>query len=111
MLRICTLRSYLQTYLKLITMTLQEMNPAGWIIDLRGNSGGNMYPMLAGLSSLLGEGVLGYDVYPDGRSMLLTDSILRLRYRNGFLTPELMIPGTIYELTISLSSTLFNLFS
>jgi putative CocE/NonD family hydrolase len=47
------------------------------------------------------------DVYPDGRSMLLTDSILRLRYRNGFLTPELMIPGTIYELTISLSSTAY----
>lgn len=28
----------------------------GWIIDLRGNTGGNMYPMLSGLSPLLPDG-------------------------------------------------------
>lgn len=28
----------------------------GWIIDLRGNSGGNMYPMLSGLTALLPNG-------------------------------------------------------
>ena len=32
----------------------------GWIVDLRGNSGGNMYPMLAGIGPILGEGVAGY---------------------------------------------------
>lgn len=31
----------------------------GWIVDLRGNSGGNMWPMLAGLHSLLGSGRIG----------------------------------------------------
>ncbi len=39
---------------------------AGWIVDLRANGGGNMYPMLAGLGPLLGEGVAGYFVAPDG---------------------------------------------
>jgi C-terminal processing protease CtpA/Prc len=33
-----------------------------WIIDLRNNSGGNCWPMLAGIGPLLGEGVCGYFV-------------------------------------------------
>lgn len=33
---------------------------AGWIIDLRGNTGGNMWPMLAALESFLGDGTLGF---------------------------------------------------
>ena len=32
----------------------------GWIVDLRENSGGNMYPMILGLAPVLGEGTLGY---------------------------------------------------
>lgn len=38
----------------------------GWIVDLRRNSGGNMWPMLAGVSALLGDGTKGYFVKPDG---------------------------------------------
>lgn len=34
----------------------------GWIVDLRGNTGGNMYPMIQGLSGLLGGDTLGYFV-------------------------------------------------
>lgn len=34
----------------------------GWVVDLRGNGGGNMYPMLAGLGPLTGPGELGYFV-------------------------------------------------
>lgn len=49
-----------------LTRNLLANEPAGLIIDLRGNSGGNMYPMLGGLASLLGEGILGYDLFPDG---------------------------------------------
>lgn len=37
----------------------------GWIVDLRGNTGGNMWPMLAGVGPILGEGVAGYFVDPD----------------------------------------------
>ncbi|TGE23677.1 hypothetical protein E5K00_00250 [Hymenobacter aquaticus] len=40
----------------------------GWIVDLRLNDGGNMYPMLAGLGSLLGDGLLGGFVEPRGES-------------------------------------------
>ena len=39
---------------------LDKSGPKGWVIDLRFNNGGNMYPMLAGLSPLLPKGVLGY---------------------------------------------------
>jgi carboxyl-terminal processing protease len=34
----------------------------GWIIDLRKNTGGNCWPMLAGIGPLLGDGVCGYFV-------------------------------------------------
>lgn len=37
-----------------------------WLVDLRGNRGGNMGPMLTGLSPILGEGVLGLFLYPTG---------------------------------------------
>lgn len=37
-------------------LALDEMNPRGWIIDLRMNDGGSMWPMLDGLAPLIGEG-------------------------------------------------------
>lgn len=37
-----------------------ENNIKGWIVDLRSNTGGTMYPMIAGLGNLTGEGILGY---------------------------------------------------
>ena len=39
---------------------------AGWIVDLRGNTGGNMWPMLAGFGPVLGEGTAGFFIDPDG---------------------------------------------
>ncbi|MEL1242653.1 S41 family peptidase [Flavobacterium sp. DGU11] len=39
----------------------------GWIIDLRGNFGGDMSPMLAGIGPVLGNGIIGYTQYPDGK--------------------------------------------
>lgn len=38
---------------------LAAKRPTGWIIDLRGNLGGNMWPMLAGIGTLEGTGILG----------------------------------------------------
>lgn len=38
----------------------------GWIVDLRGNTGGNMWPMLAGVGPILGDGIAGYFIDPDG---------------------------------------------
>ena len=39
--------------------TLAKQAAAGWVVDLRTNSGGNMWPMLAALKPLLGDGVVG----------------------------------------------------
>jgi carboxyl-terminal processing protease len=39
---------------------------AGWIVDLRGNGGGNMWPMIAGIGPVLGDGVAGHFIDPDG---------------------------------------------
>lgn len=45
------------------------------------------------------------DVYPDGRAILLTDGILRARYRRSFRNPEPLEPGRVYELQIDLVAT------
>jgi uncharacterized protein len=45
------------------------------------------------------------DVYPDGRSMLVTDGILRARYRKSFEEEAFLEPGGVYELTVDLWST------
>ncbi len=34
----------------------------GWIVDLRHNGGGNMWPMIAGLNALIDDGIAGYFV-------------------------------------------------
>jgi carboxyl-terminal processing protease len=44
-----------ETKLQRIVADLDRPHPAGWIVDLRGNVGGNMWPMLAGIGPLLGE--------------------------------------------------------
>lgn len=48
----------------------------GWIVDLRDNTGGNMYPMVAGIGPLIGEGVHGYFFDAD-------DNTIPWGYRNG----------------------------
>jgi predicted acyl esterase len=45
------------------------------------------------------------DVYPDGRSMLLTDGIVRARLRESLSKPASILPGQHYAFDIDLSST------
>jgi carboxyl-terminal processing protease len=45
-----------ETNLQRILAELDQSHPAGWIVDLRGNVGGNMWPMLTGIGPLIGEG-------------------------------------------------------
>lgn len=45
------------------------------------------------------------DVFPDGRALIITDGILRARYRQSLTQPTRLEPDTIYELHISLSAT------
>jgi carboxyl-terminal processing protease len=42
-------------------------NIAGWVVDLRENMGGNMWPMLAGLNALIKDGTVGYFVSPKSK--------------------------------------------
>lgn len=45
------------------------------------------------------------DVQPDGTARALTDGILRARYRKSRTTPELLVPGTRYEVRIDVGAT------
>jgi len=50
------------------------------------------------------------DVYPDGRSILISDGILRAALRESFEREEFLEPGAIYPMRIDLwsTSTVFN---
>lgn len=44
-----------ETGLQRTIAELDAQHPAGWIVDLRGNLGGNLWPMLTGIGPLLGD--------------------------------------------------------
>jgi hypothetical protein len=48
-----------------------------WVVDLRGNTGGNMWPMLAGVGPVLGEDTVGFFIDPDSvvRSWIYEDGL------------------------------------
>jgi len=48
----------------------------GWVVDLRHNTGGNMWPMLTGVGPILGEGLVGQFIDPD-------DNVSKWYYSNG----------------------------
>src|SRR4029079_12581214 len=50
------------------------------------------------------------DVYPDGRSVLLADSVRRLRYREGYEKEVFMEPGKVYPVAFDVGwvSQVFN---
>lgn len=59
------LRAYAANIHRLIQA--EQSNAAcGWIVDLRNNDGGNVFPMLAALKPFLGDEPLGANVGPDG---------------------------------------------
>lgn len=66
----------------------------GWIVDLRSNGGGNMWPMIAGLGPILGDGPLGYFIGPTGAETIW-------EYRNGS-----SFSGTLPVTTVSPPYTL-----
>lgn len=45
------------------------------------------------------------DVYPDGRSMLVCDGILRARYRSGFESEDFLVPGERVSIRVDLWDT------
>lgn len=53
---------YADTLRKQIRLLDEKYSIKGWIVDLRGNGGGNMWPMLAGLNPIIEDGTVGYFV-------------------------------------------------
>lgn len=70
----------------------------GWIVDLRENGGGNMWPMVAGIGPILGEEIAGYFVdvnnahnswrYKDGASFIDGYSIMTLEAPYELINPN-----------------------
>jgi carboxyl-terminal processing protease len=65
-----------ETKLQKIIANLDKSHPVGWVVDLRGNVGGNMWPMLAGVGPVLGEG-------DDLGEFFTTEGHAVWRYRDG----------------------------
>lgn len=66
----------------------------GWIVDLRGNRSGDIWPLLVGLAPFLGEGTLGYFIDPDGGEQrweyLAGAALLDGRVQLGISSPYLL---------------------
>ena len=45
------------------------------------------------------------DVHPDGRPIIICESILRANYRDSAADPTPLVPGKVYELTFQLGAT------
>jgi len=45
------------------------------------------------------------DVWPDGRSIFISDGILRARYRDSQTDPSLLEPGRVYRFTVTMRPT------
>jgi len=72
-------KAYQKVFASDIQKEIEQQDSAGlrgWIVDLRDNSGGNMWPMIAGLGPLLGDGVHGHFIDPD-------ENISEWGYRDG----------------------------
>ena len=81
-----------------IIIDLSKQDICGWIVDLRYNTGGNMWPMIAGLGALIGEGKLGtfkntngpsFDwYYRDGQSWMEDTPQARVSHPEFLLNPD-----------------------
>jgi C-terminal processing protease CtpA/Prc len=81
-----------------IIINFSEQNVCGWIVDLRNDTGGNMFPMVAGLGALIGEGQLGAIEggnfqktswsYLDGKSWMGDEPITAVSHPEFTLNPD-----------------------
>lgn len=61
-----SLIKYADSLQKLIK-SIDNKNLKGWVLDLRENTGGNCWPMLAGIGPLLNNGICGYFINNRGK--------------------------------------------
>jgi carboxyl-terminal processing protease len=72
-------RRYVSRALSAISALERKDHPCGWIVDLRGDTGGDMYPMLLGVGPVLGNGRLIGFAFRTSRRVFVS-------YRDGVLT-------------------------
>ena len=60
-----TLQAFADSLHRLISR-LDGAETKAWVVDLQGNTGGNCWPMLAGIGPILGRGTAGYFMNRDG---------------------------------------------
>jgi len=97
--------------LQAIVRSLDLQHPAGWIIDLRENTGGNCWPMLAGLGPLIENELCGFffhkGVYSEpinysfGAAKMGNDTICAVTHPYTRTAPALRIAVLIGKRTLS----------
>ncbi|MDP2321096.1 MAG: S41 family peptidase [Acidobacteriota bacterium] len=70
--------------------------PCGWVVDLRSNGGGNMWPMLAGIGPVMGSGRLGSFKDPDGRGASWSYENGEAKSDGRTLAKTLTVPVTLH---------------
>lgn len=97
-------RDTLRAYIKAGGEALRAISSSqAWVVDLRDNEGGTMWPMLAVVAPLLGgDGVLGSFTTSNGKNT--TWSLRRGRVKNGWIERERSsgprtLPGPVAVLT------------
>ncbi|MEJ2265478.1 MAG: S41 family peptidase [Anaerolineales bacterium] len=83
--------------LQQVVIELDAQNPCAWVVDLRDNSGGTVFPMLAGLGELFRDGVaaMATDSY---------DHIIEFTYKNGMLWEDGILRAQTTHLDFGLST-------
>jgi carboxyl-terminal processing protease len=77
---------------------LDRSKPTAWVVDLRGNGGNNLWPMLAGVGPLLGEGDhLGEFLTTHGNSIWKYRDGVATEIVNGSERPYPAVEGTPYK--------------
>ncbi|MFF2815393.1 S41 family peptidase [Kitasatospora cineracea] len=61
-----TAQDYVRRGREAVARTVGDGTGCGWVVDLRQNSGGNMWPMMAVVAPILGDGPVGAFVDADG---------------------------------------------
>ena len=78
---------------------LDAAGVCGWIVDLRGNGGGNMWPMLAGIGPLLGDSIVGYfGATPEAQAWYYRRGTSGIRSAGGAVKTESQITVEPVEL-------------
>jgi hypothetical protein len=66
----------------------EEAGACRWIVDLRANGGGNMWPMLAGIGPLLSDTIVGGSTSPRGKSFWkYKEGVAALVHEDGRVEP------------------------